>query len=90
MNNAQDICALQGANPCPLQQVFESLKTKMTKLTFWKKEKTSRELQAELKALVQRLVAQRGYSFDEMDRYEELLRELYLRGEEPETILEQK
>ena len=62
----------------------------MTKLTFWKKEKTSRELQAELKALVQRLVAQRGYSFDEMDRYEELLRELYLRGEEPETILEQK
>lgn len=62
----------------------------MKKLTVWKKEKTSRELQAELKALVQRLVAQRGYSFDEMDRYEELLRELYLRGEEPETILKPK
>lgn len=62
----------------------------MKKLTFWKKEKTSRELQAELKALVQRLVAQRSYSFDEMDRYEELLRELYLRGEEPETILKPK
>jgi len=62
----------------------------MKNLTFWKKKKTSRELQAELKALVQRLVAQKGYSFDEMDRYEKLLKELYLRGEEPETILKQK
>lgn len=62
----------------------------MKTLTFWRKKKTSRELQAELKALVQRLVVQRGYSFDEMDRYEELLKELYLRGEEPEAILKQK
>lgn len=57
---------------------------------FWKEEKISQELQAELKTLVQRLVAQRGCSLDEMDRYEELLRELYLRGEEPETILKPK
>ena len=60
----------------------------MNKSTFWKKEKTNQKLQAELKALCQRLVAQQGYSLDDMDRYEELLRELYLRGEEPEIILE--
>ena len=59
----------------------------MNKSTFWKKEKTNQKLQAELKALCQRLVAQQGYSLDDMDRYEELLRELYLRGEEPEIIL---
>ena len=60
----------------------------MNKQTFWRRgEETNQELQAELKALVQRVVAQQGHSLDDMDRYEGLLRELYLRGEEPEIIL---
>jgi hypothetical protein len=60
----------------------------MNKQTFWRRgEETNQELQAELKALVQRVVAQQGHPLDDMDRYEGLLRELYLRGEEPEIIL---
>jgi len=48
--------------------------------------KTTKELQAELKAVVMRLkVDPNGYSH--MNRYEKLLREIYKRGEVPEKIL---
>ncbi len=49
--------------------------------------KTDKELQAELKALVDKIVVNPYHSPYEFDRYESLLKEIYNRGLEPETKL---
>jgi hypothetical protein len=49
--------------------------------------KTDEALQAELRALVERLVAQQRYSVSQMDRYEKFLQEIYKRGLTPEVTL---
>ena len=53
-------------------------------------EKPIRVLQAELKALVNRIVAEQNTSQVLMERYERILREIYNRGEEPEILLTRK
>lgn len=52
----------------------------MTCMTWFRKEKTDKELQDELKALCDKVIAQQlGWQRD-FDRYEELLLEIYKRG----------
>jgi hypothetical protein len=51
------------------------------------KQKTDKELQAELKAFVKRIVAQQYIFPSEAIRYESMLKEIYLRGLEPCTEL---
>jgi len=48
----------------------------------------TKEIQASLKALCQKMML--GFSADDLDRYENYLKELYLRGEEPEMTLNVK
>lgn len=49
------------------------------------KQKTEKELQAELKALSHKMSLVATYS--DLRKYEELLREIYLIGSKPETIV---
>ena len=60
-------------------------------MSFWDFLKTkpvpTNELQAELKALCRKVVAQQFPYSQDMRRYEELLKEIYLRGVEPEDTL---
>lgn len=51
------------------------------------KPKTDQELQAELKALCQKIILQQHPFLDDMYRYERLLAEIYKRGLEPDTWL---
>lgn len=62
------------------------------KLFIMKPPKTNKELQAELKALVCRLTVDPiGATYTEnWDRYETLLKEIYLRGSEPEVTIKLK
>ncbi len=50
---------------------------------FKKTPQTDEELQAELKALCLKVIAKQYTSVGDMDRYEELLREIFLRKLEP-------
>ena len=49
------------------------------------KPKTDKDLQSELKALVQTVLAQQYISSEQSRRYESLLKEIYDRGLEPES-----
>jgi hypothetical protein len=50
--------------------------------------KTDEELQAELKSLVQTIVAFRSYNIVDKERYEALLKEIYIRNLKPSVFLE--
>ena len=52
--------------------------------------KTDKKLQAELKALVDRIMAESFVRASMAEKYEELLKEIYLRGLEPEAKLTQR
>ena len=54
-------------------------------MTLFKRHKTDAELQAELKALVYRCLIQPTTSL--LDRYQEILEEMFNRGIEPESTL---
>lgn len=53
----------------------------------WGKVKTDDELQIELRALVERIIAQQYMSTYQGERYERLLQEIYRRGLEPIRLL---
>lgn len=50
-------------------------------------EKSNKELQAELKALVMLCLADQYISYENGRRYEKLLKEIYLRGLTPELTI---
>lgn len=52
--------------------------------------KPDKELQAEFKALVMTCLAKQYMYSDDEDRYERLLKEIYLRGLEPELTIKIK
>ncbi len=57
---------------------------------FEQKTQTNEELQAELKALCMKVIAKQYTTVQDMERYEELLRVIYLRKLEPCMTLEPK
>jgi len=64
----------------------------MKKLTFWKRKKTKQKPEERLIAIVKKTINKRGYSsFDEMDRYEKFLTDIYLKDDDViKTILKEK
>jgi len=54
---------------------------------FKQHQQTDKELQDELKALCEKVIVSQYSSFDDMSRYENLLREIYKRNLTPEAKL---